>query len=248
MNQPELSADERATYDWQLSVPDFGEAGQRRLKGASVLISRAGGVGGTVAQYLAVAGIGKIVLAHAGNLRSDDLNRQILMDYDAIGTPRVDCAARRLRELNPRVEIETVNENVSESNIANLVSEVDLIADCAPLFPERFLMNRESIRQNKPMIECAMFELEARLTTFVPGRTPCLACLHPVEPPAWQRKFPVFGAVSGMCGALAAMEAIKLLSGVGEPLLGRLLTCDLRAMTFRIFKISPDPQCPVCGS
>ncbi len=242
-----LTPEEAAAYEWQLNVPDFGHEGQRRLKAASVLVSRAGGAGGTVAQYLAVAGVGKIVLAHGGNLRPDDLNRQILMAHDGIGKPRVDCAVRRLRELNPRIEIEAVNENVSESNIAALVGKADLIADCAPLFSERLLMNRESVRQRKPMVECAMFELESHLTTFVPHQTPCLTCLYPVEPPAWRRKFPVFGAVAGMIGALAAMEAIKVLAGFGEPLLGRLLTCDLRSMTFGTFKIHVNTTCAVCG-
>ena len=197
-------ADELATYDWQFPIADFGETGQRRLKASTVLISRAGGVGGAVAQYLAAAGIGKLVLAHGGNLRPDDLNRQTLMTHDWIGKPRVEIAARRLREMNPRLEIDAIPENISESNVAALVGKVDLIVDFAPLFSERFLMNRESVRQNKPMVECAMFELEAQLTTFIPGKTPCLACLHPVEPSAWKRKFPAFlkRGAAGMVGTL----------------------------------------------
>lgn len=244
---PGLTDDERATYDWQFAIAGFGEEGQRRLKAASVLVSRVGGVGGVVAQNLAAAGIGRLVLAHGGNLRPDDLNRQTLMTHDWIGKPRVQCAKRRLLEMNPRVRIEAVEENITEGNAASLAATVDVIADCAPLFSERLLMNREAVRQRTPMVECAMFELEAQITTFVPGRAPCLACLHPVEPPAWQRKFPVFGAVSGMVGSLAAMEVIKIITGIGEPLLGRLFTCDLRSMTFRTLKIIANPDCPVCG-
>ncbi|MGH9176615.1 MAG: HesA/MoeB/ThiF family protein, partial [Vicinamibacterales bacterium] len=233
MPQPRpLTDEERTIYEWQIWVPDFGEAGQEILKGSSVLVSRIGGLGGIVAYELAAAGIGKLVLAHAGNVKPGDLNRQLLMTLDWLGKPRVESAERRLRELNPRLEIVSIAENVSGENARRIIEQVDLIVDCAPLFPERFAMNREAVRQGKPLVECAMYELEAQLTTVLPGRTPCLACLHPAEPPAWQRKFPVFGAVSGAVGCLGAMEAIKVLAGLGEPLAGRLLTFDLRDMTF----------------
>lgn len=244
---PSLTDVERQVYEWQLWVDGFGEAGQRRLKNAAVLVSRAGGVGGMVALELAAAGVGKIILAHAGNLKPSDLNRQILMTHDWLGRPRVECAAQRLRALNPRLEIMAVPENLSEANAARLVGQADLVVDCAPLFTERFLMNREAVRQRKPMVECAMYELEAHLTTILPGQTPCLACLYPEPPPDWRRQFPVFGAVAGTVGCLAAMEAIKLLSGLGEPLSGRLLTCDLRTMKFRTVKTLRRQDCRVCG-
>ncbi len=228
-------------------VPDFGELGQRKLKGAAVLISRCGGVGGAVALELAAAGIGRLVLAHAGNLKPPDLNRQILMTHDWLGKPRIECAARRLRELNPRLEITAVPENVSAANVSRLVGQVDLVVDCAPLFEERLLLNQEAFQQKKPMVECAMYELEARLTTLIPGITPCLACLNPNVPSEWKREFPVFGAVSGMVGCLGAMETIKVLTGLGEPLLGKLFVANLRTMSFRTLSIKRDPLCPVCG-
>ncbi|MDB5303711.1 MAG: moeB 1, partial [Phycisphaerales bacterium] len=230
---PRLTDDERAVYEWQLSIPNFGEEGQRKLKAASVLISRVGGVGGAVAYYLAAAGVGRLILAHAGDLRPPDLNRQILMTHDGVGQPRIESAKRRLLELNPRIDIVAINDNLSESNAADLVSRADLVVDCAPLFAERLLMNRESVRQRKPMVECAMYAMEAQVTTFIPGRTPCLACLYPVEPPGWQRRFPVFGAVAGVIGSLAAVEVIKTISGLADPLLGKLLTCNLAEMSFR---------------
>jgi molybdopterin/thiamine biosynthesis adenylyltransferase len=242
-----LTDEERAVYEWQLWVPGFGEAGQRALKGASVLVTRVGGIGGTAACYLAAAGVGRLVLAHAGSIRHADLNRQILMTHAGLGSARVESAAHRLRDLNPRVAVDTVPENVSESNLERLVGSVDLVVDAAPLFRERFLLNAEAVRQRKPLVESAMYELEAQLTTIVPGRTPCLACLYPADPPGWQRRFPVFGAVAGTVGSLAAMEAIKVLAGFGEPLLGRLLVCDLGTMTFRTVRVQRRPDCPVCG-
>lgn len=237
---------ERRRYEWQLWVPGFGDEGQRKLKSASVLVSRCGGVGGAVAYELAAAGVGRLVLAHAGNLKPSDLNRQLLMTHDWIGKPRVECAARRLRELNPLIEIEAVPENVTPTNAVALVGRVDLVADCAPLFEERYAMNREAVRQTKPLVECAMFELEAQLTTILPGKTPCLACIYPEAPTYWKRQFPVFGAVSGMIGCLAAMEAIKVLAGLGEPMANKLLSCDLRHNTFKIVRLRRDPDCPVC--
>jgi molybdopterin/thiamine biosynthesis adenylyltransferase len=243
-----LTNDERALYEWQLWVPDFGEPGQERLKGSTVLVSRCGGVGGAVACELAVAGVGHLILAHGGLLRADDLNRQILMHHAGIGTPRVDIAARRLRELNPFLRVTSVAENISENNVERLVESADLVVGCAPLFSERLLLNRAAVRQNKPLVDCAMYGLEAQLLTVWPGRTPCLACLYPQVPPAWKREFPVFGAVAGTIGCLGAMEAIKILAHLGEPLLGRMLTCDLRDMTFRQVHVQRLPGCAVCGS
>ncbi len=242
-----LTDAERAVYEWQLWVDGFGEPGQEKLKGASVLVSRCGGVGGAVAYQLAAAGIGRLVLAHRGDVRANDLNRQLLMSYDGIGRPRVEQAAVRLRQLNPFVEIETIAENVTEENAERLVGRVDLVVGCAPLFRERLLLNRAAVAQGKPLVDCAMYELDTQLTTVVPGRTPCLACLYPTEPPAWKREFPVFGAVAGAIGCLGAMEAIKVLAGLGEPLLGQLLIGDLRDMTFRKVAIQRNSACAVCG-
>ena len=239
---------ERAVFEWQIWVSDFGEAGQELLKGASVLVSRCGGLGGIVAYELAAAGVGKLVLAHAGNVKPSDLNRQLLMTHDWLGKPRVESAERRLRELNPRLEVIAHNENITQENAARIVGEVDVVVDCAPLFAERYLMNREAVRQKKPLVECAMFDMEARLTTIIPGTTPCLACLYPVTPAGWKREFPVFGAVSGTVGCLGAMEAIKVIAAFGKPLRGELLVCDLREMGFRKFPIERNPECAVCGT
>lgn len=244
---PALTDFEKSRYEWQMWVPGFGEEGQRKLKSASVLISRCGGVGGAVAYELAAAGVGRLVLAHGGNLKPSDLNRQLLMTHDWIGKPRVESAARRLRELNPLIEIEAVPENVTPANAAALVGRVDLVVDCAPLFAERLLMNGEAVRQRKPLVDCAMFDWQAQVTTILPGRTPCLACLYPEAPPYWKRQFPVFGAVSGVIGCLGAVEAIKVLAGLGEPLAGKLLTCDLRSNVFKTVRVKRDPECAVCG-
>jgi molybdopterin/thiamine biosynthesis adenylyltransferase len=243
-----LSDNERDVYQWQLWVDGFGEAGQEKLKGASVLVSRCGGLGGVVAYQLAAAGIGRLVLAHAGNVKASDLNRQLLMTHDWLGKPRVECARQRLLELNPRLEVLSADENIGESNAARLVGEADVIVDCAPLFGERYLMNREAVRQGKPLVECAVYELEAQITSIIPGSTPCLACLYPDNPPAWKREFPIFGAVAGAAGCLGAMEAIKLIAGLGQPLTGQMLIFDLRDMSFRKRAISRRPDCTVCAT
>ncbi|MCY3024052.1 MAG: HesA/MoeB/ThiF family protein [Planctomycetota bacterium] len=242
-----LTEEERATYEWQMWVPGFGEHGQKALKAASVLVSRCGGVGGVAAYQLAAAGIGRLVLAHGGTLKHSDLNRQILMTHDWVGKPRVESAARRLRELNPRLAVEAVAENVTEANAERLVAQADVVVCCAPLFQERLLMNREAVRRRKPLVDCAMYELQAQITCMIPGQTACLACLYSESPHGWKRQFPVFGAVAGMIGALGAMEAIKLIAGLGKPLAGRMLMFDLRDGTVRQAATSRDPKCPVCG-
>ena len=244
----DLTEEEKATYEWQIPVRGFGEEGQRKLKGATALVSRLGGLGGPLAQELTAAGIGKLILAHGGNLKHSDLNRQILMTYDWLGKPRVESASRRLRELNPRLEVEAVPENVHEDNVADLVGKADIVFDCAPLFCERFLMNRECVRQRKPMIDCAMFSLEGQVTTIVPGESACLACIYPEDPPEWKRQFPVFGAVSALAACIGAIEGIKLISGMGPSLVGTMLYYDTRAMTFHRVPVARRPDCPVCGA
>ena len=245
--RPQLTDHEKAVYQWQIWVPEFGELGQRRLKASRILVTRCGGLGSVVAYELAAAGIGKLVLAHAGNVKPSDLNRQLLMTHDWLGKPRVECAKRRLLELNPRLEIDTVAENASADNVAELVSKVDLVVDCAPLFSERFALNQECVRQCKPLVDCAMYDLETHITTIIPKQTPCLRCLYPGDPPEWRREFPVFGAVSGTVACLGAMEAIKVLGEFGEPLAGQLLIGDLRSMAFRKLRIVRRPDCEVCG-
>lgn len=243
-----LSSEEKSIYEWQFDVFGHGQKGQERLKNSTVLISRCGGLGSVVAYELAAAGVGKLILAHGGTIKHSDLNRQLLMNYSALGKTRVTTATQRLKTFNPHIEIIPIAENINEKNVMDLVAMADLVVDAAPLFTERFLLNKEIVAQNKPMVDCAMYELQAQITTIIPQKTPCLSCLYPEIPPQWRRKFPVFGAVSGTIACLGAMEAIKYLSGFGEYLAGRLLTFDMRTMTTQTLSISRRKNCPVCYS
>ncbi len=249
MSQPHgLTPEERAIYEWQMWLPGFGEEGQRKLKGASVLISRVGGLGGVVAYQLAAAGIGRLVLAMGGKVKPSDLHRHLQQSHDRIGEPRLPGVVKRLRDLNPRVEVVALEENASDANAGALVAQADIVVDAAPLFPERYALNRAAVTARKPMVECAMFALEAHITTILPGRTPCLRCIAPEPPPEWKRQFPVLGAASGTVGCLGAVEVVKLITGIGEPLAGVLLTMDLGTMQFRRLKIARRGGCPVCGA
>ena len=169
------------------------------------------------------------------------------MTYSSLGQPRVESARRRLLDLNPRLEIETVSENMHAGNADALVRRADLVVDCAPLFEERFAMNRASVQHGVPLVECAMYDMEMHLFTVLPGQTACVACLYPQKPPAWRRQFPVFGAVSGSVACLGAVEAIKLIAGFGTPLTGQMLIADLRTMEFRKLQLRRRPDCEVCG-
>ena len=244
---PELTETDRSIYAWQMSVPGMGEAGQRKLKGASVLISRLGGLGGLVALELAAAGVGKLVLAHGGALKPSDLNRQLLQTRAHLGQPRMENIVKRLKDLNPDCEIIGITENVSEENVAGLVAQADIVVDAAPLFEERLALNAAARNAGKPMVECAMHTLEASVTTFIPGQTGCLACYVPEVPQSWTRQFPVFGAVSGTAACLGAMEVIKLITGIGSPLAGEMLCMDLESMQFRRVKLPRRADCEVCG-
>jgi molybdopterin/thiamine biosynthesis adenylyltransferase len=155
--------------------------------------------------------------------------------------------ARRLRELNPRLEVTCIEENAADANAERLIEGADVVVDAAPTFQERLALNRAAVVRRRPMVECAMFAFDAQVTTFIPGQTGCLACLVPNVPPEWKREFPVLGAVAGTIGCLGAVEVVKLLTGLGEPLAGTLLSMDLLSMQFRRLQAKRDPQCMVCS-
>jgi molybdopterin-synthase adenylyltransferase len=235
-------------YQRQMTIAGFGEAAQRRLSASSALVARCGGLGGTVALYLAAAGIGRLTLMHGGDLTWTNLNRQILMTEDWVGRPRAEKIRQSLHAFNPDVKLTVVAADPTDANIDAYAAGVDVLCDCPPTFEERFVLNRASIRQRKPLIEAAMNGMEAHLTVLVPGQTPCLHCVYPEVPPDWcGESFPVLGAVSGAVGCLAAIEAIKMLTGFGTPLRGELLVFDTERHDYRKYKIRRNPGCPECG-
>ena len=244
----ELSDQDRAIYEWQLGVPGMGEAGQLKLRNATAMISRTGGLGGPLAFSLAAAGIGKIVVAHAGDLRLNDLNRQILMSHERLGQARAVSIRETLQRFKPSVEVDVLPENITEGNVAGLVEQADIVFGAAPLFEERLLLNRECVRRRIPLIDCAMFNMEGHVIPIVPGETPCLACLYPEIPPHWKREFPVIGAVSALAANIGAAEGIKLLTGVGEVQKGKMIFFDAATMNFQKIKIKRNPDCEICAA
>lgn len=244
----ELTDRDREMYKRQIQMPGFGEEAQLKLKESSALVSRVGGLGGPVALYLAMAGVGRIVIAHSGKLTLSNLNRQILMRHDYVGRPRVDCAAELFERLHPECDVMVTDEDTNDETAREWVSQVDIVCDCPPSFEERYALNGACVELRKPMIEAAMYGMEGNLTTVVPGETPCLACLVPEKPVWWETyAFPVLGAVSAALGCLAAVEAMKILTGFGENLKGQMLAYDADAMEFLKFPVRRRPDCPVCG-
>ena len=246
---PALSEDERKIYERQIQLPELGEEGQRRLKAASVLVSRVGGLGGTVAMLLARAGIGRLVLAHDGVIEHENLNRMHLAFRDDLGRTRVDAFRDTLGRINPDLEVITEPHNVNAGNVRRLMDQADLVVDGAPLFEERFVMNAEAVRQGKPLVMAAMFALEGYVSTFRPGVTPCLHCLYPQPPDYWNVKvFPVIAPSSVLVATLAAMEAIKLIADFGDRLEGQMLYFDLGSYVFRKLTVERRADCEVCSA
>lgn len=242
-----LTPTELERYRRQIMLPGFGEEAQKRLKSSTVLVTGVGGLGGTAALYLAVAGVGRLILVRGGELRLDDMNRQILMTDDWVGKPRVFKAKETLEEINPDVQVDAIFEYITPENVDTLVQAADIVLDCAHNFIERDLLNAACVQWDKPMVEAAMNDMEAYLTTIVPGETPCLSCIFPEKPDWDKRGFGVIGAVSGTLACLTALEAIKLLAGIGKPLLSQLLTMDLGSLEFAKRRPYHDPNCPVCS-
>jgi molybdopterin/thiamine biosynthesis adenylyltransferase len=244
----ELTQQDRDIHEWQLDVKGFGESGQRQLKNATVLISRVGGLGSPVAWDLAAAGIGRLMLVHGGTPSPSDFNRQTLMEFERQNQNRAEQAAEKIRAFKPGVDVVAIPKNISTANADELISQADLVVDCAPMFEERLAMNDAAWKFGRPIVEAAMYELQGTVSLLVPGQTACLRCLVPHPPTHWKRRFPVFGAVSSAVGSMAAMEAIKHIAGFGQTLCGRRLQMDLRSMQFHITHVTADPNCTTCGS
>ncbi|MFC6648931.1 HesA/MoeB/ThiF family protein [Paenibacillus rhizoplanae] len=233
-------------YTRQLKL--LGEDGQKALKEATVMVAGIGGLGGTAALYLAAAGVGRLILAHEGVIVAPDLNRQILMDSEHLGQERMSTAIARLKQLNPHVEIEGYNSRIEYPAAWPWVEAADLVIDARYDFPERYALNRLCVDTNTPMVEAAMYGFEISLTTVIPGLTPCLECLYPELPPQWEPLgFPVLGATSGIAGCLAALEAVKWITGVGTTYAGvmhRFSSLDFACYSVRITR---NPNCACCG-
>jgi molybdopterin/thiamine biosynthesis adenylyltransferase len=214
-----------------------------------VAISRTGGVGGTVAMHLARAGVGSMTLAHGGFIEAEGLNRWPWAFVEDVGKPSARTHAANLRRVNPEVEVTAVSSNVTEDNIASITEGADVIVDGAPLFEERYLLNREAVRRGVPLVSGAMYDMECCVTVVLPGKTPCFACINPVKPDYWQDIY-VFAAIGpgpATVGAVMAMEVIKLVAGLSDSLAGKLWFFDMRTTVSKVINVARRPDCEVCG-
>lgn len=239
---------DRERYRRQLMLRGFTEDHQRELGGSTALVAGVGGLGGTAALYLAAAGIGRLILAHAGGLTLSNMNRQILMK-NRIGASRVALAKETISEMNPGVVVETRDERITEETVHALLEPARIALSARPNFDERRILNRACINKGVPMVEAAMNGMEGYLFNVIPKAASCVNCVYPEDDPAWQELgFPVLGAVSGMLGCLMAVEAIKLLTGYGKPLSSEMLVFNTEDMDFRKVRIPRDAGCAVCGA
>jgi adenylyltransferase/sulfurtransferase len=251
-NAMQLSAAELERYSRHLMMPEVTPDGQRRLKAARVLCIGAGGLGSPAALYLAAAGVGTIGIVDFDNVDLSNLQRQILHGTKDIGRNKLESARDRLRDVNPEIDVELHKCRFSSENATELVGQYDLIVDGSDNFPTRYLSNDVCVFARKPNIYGSVFRFEGQTTVFAPHLGgPCYRCLFP-EPPAPNTvpncaEAGVLGVLPGIIGMLQAIETIKLIVGVGEPLVGRLLHFDALRMKFRELNLRRDPQCPVCG-
>jgi molybdopterin/thiamine biosynthesis adenylyltransferase/rhodanese-related sulfurtransferase len=250
--QRQLSNEERVRYSRHLTMPEVGLDGQRRLKAAHVLCIGAGGLGSPAALYLAAAGVGTIGIVDFDDVDLSNLQRQILHGTKDIGRSKLESAQDRLRDANPNIHVELHECRFSSENASELVARYDLVVDGSDNFPTRYLSNDVCVFARRPNIYGSIFRFDGQSTVFAPHLGgPCYRCLFP-EPPA-PGTIPncaeagVLGVLPGIIGMVQAIEAIKLILGVGEPLIGRLLHFEALKMKFRELKLRRDPQCPVCG-
>ena len=244
MSHPSLTDYDLTRYNRQIML--FGEEAQQRLKGAKVFVAGAGGLGCPLATYLAVAGIGHIRLVDSDEVELSNLNRQILHWDEDEGSRKVESALAKLRRMNPSITIEAPFEHIDEGNVETLVSDADAIVDCMDNFPTRYLLTGAAIQRRIPLFHAAVYGMEARVSTIVPGETACLRCLFPTAPPA--ETFPVLGSAPGLAATIQAMEVIKYFAGYGKLLKNRMLVFDGEMSRFIDLTLQRDLGCPDCGS
>ncbi|AXA65185.1 molybdopterin-synthase adenylyltransferase MoeB [Pseudomonas oryzihabitans] len=247
-----LSDGELLRYSRQILLAQVDIAGQLRLKDARVLIVGLGGLGSPVALYLAAAGVGELHLADFDQVDLSNLQRQVLHDESRIGQGKVDSALQRLAALNPEVRLVPVREALDADSLAARIALVDLVLDCSDNFTTRAAVNAACVAQGRPLVSGAAIRLEGQLSVFDPRRadSPCYHCLYGEgsEAELSCSEAGVLGPVVGLVGSLQALEALKLLAGFGEPLVGRLLLVDAAGSRFRELRVKRDPGCPVCGA
>ena len=246
-----LNADQRNRYHRHLLLPEVGEPGQQRLLESKVLLLGAGGLGSPAALYLAAAGVGTLGIIDMDVVDASNLQRQVLHNLDRIGERKVDSAKRTLTAMNPDVNVVTYDTRLGADNILGIIDGYDVIVDGTDNFPTRYLVNDASLLKRIPVVHGSIFRFEGQITVFKPYEGPCYRCLVPEPPPAELApscaEAGVLGVLPGIIGSMQAMEAIKLLLRLGDPLVGRLLAYDALEESFREFKVRRDPSCPACG-
>jgi len=249
--QAELSPDELQRYSRHLPLPEFGREGQRKLKNASVLLVGAGGLGSPAATYLAAAGVGRIGLVDFDDVETSNLQRQILYGTSDVGRPKLDAASERLEDLNPHVEIERHETRLTSDNALDVIDDYDVVADGTDNFPTRYLVNDACVMTGTPNVYASIFRFEGQVSVFATEDGPCYRCLYEEPPPPGLvpscAEGGVLGILPGFIGTLQATEVLKLIIGIGEPLIGRLLMVDAKTMNFRTLNVPTNPECPVCG-
>lgn len=246
-----LSSDDRQRYARHLTLPQVGESGQLRLRAASVLLVGLGGLGSPAALYLAAAGVGRLGLLDHDDVAVHNLQRQIVHDTPGVGTPKVQSAAARLAALNPSVQLDTWQVALTRDNARALVRDYDVVLDGTDTFATRYLLNDACVLEGRALVHASVHRFEGQLAVFDAQRGPCYRCLHPTPPPAGSvpscAEGGVLGVLPGLLGTLQATEALKLILGIGEPLIGRLLAIDALAMRTREVRFDRDPACEWCG-
>ncbi len=250
--QPRLMSEAQTKrYSRHMLVPEVGEAGQFKLLDSRVLLIGAGGLGSPAAYYLAAAGVGTIGIIDADVVDESNLQRQILHNTQRIGQYKAESARETIEALNPDVKVITYIERLDESNVARIIADYDVILDGTDNFPTRYLLNDAAIIADKPVVHGSVFRFEGQLTVFKPYEGPCYRCLYPEPPPMALApscaEAGVLGVLPGIIGLLQATETIKLLLGIGDPLVGRMMTYDALAGEFNELRLFRDPECPACG-
>jgi molybdopterin/thiamine biosynthesis adenylyltransferase/rhodanese-related sulfurtransferase len=246
-----LTPAQRNRYQRHLLLPEVGEEGQLKLLGSKVLLLGAGGLGSPAALYLAAAGVGTLGIIDMDVVDESNLQRQILHNIDRVGDRKVDSAKKTLTALNPDVNVVTYDVRLGADNILDIIDGYDAIVDGTDNFPTRYLVNDAALIKRIPVIHGSIFRFEGQVTVFDPYNGPCYRCLIPEPPPAELApscaEAGVLGVLPGIIGSIQAIETIKVLLDLGEPLIGRLLSYDALEESFRTFKVRRDPACPACG-